>query len=233
MVKDEIRVTKTKLYALPKSLDHDDWAEFEVSFWKPSKGSKQPANFSLTGATYRGPSKREGSFGRLHTLLQKMGDADLLEGKDKMLPRLIKWAGFHVDRGPWYYIENSVFHYSQYLKSEGRMPLSLKSYKNPEQPEPFLKYFKSTIVFGALHDDAIPSIPPWPRAPEMSDEYIYDEKTQEARKKAWERACDKVLEDTLRPWLEGRLPRLMELFETDMVEWFGPDIVDTNNTQGA
>jgi len=231
VVKDEIRVTKTKLYALPEGLDHDDWAQFEVSLWKPSKDSKQPANFSLTGATYRGSSKREGSFGRLDRLLQKMGDADLLEGKDKMLPRLIKWIGFHIDRGPWYYIENSVFHYSQYLKSEGLMPLSLKSYKNPDRHRPYLDYFKSTVV---LSDETIPEIPPWPRAPEKSDEYIYDVKTQEARKKAWDCACDKVLEDTLRPWLEGRLPRLMELFEKDMVEWFGPDIIETNDkTQGA
>ncbi len=77
------------------------------------------------------------------------------------------------------------------------------------------------------NDDAIPAIPDFPRAPDKSDAYVYDPKTVLQRQHAWVKRCAAIVDETLIPWLNGRLPRLMALFEADMVRWFGPEILVT------
>lgn len=42
---------------------------------------------------------------------------------------------------------------------------------------------------------------------------------------AWVKRCEAIVDGTIVPWLNGRLPRLMALFEADMVRWFGPEIL--------
>lgn len=230
-VKDIIRVTRSEEYDMPKTLQNTRFrevAQWEARLWKPSPDSHQPAHFSITGQT-KVPHKWDiEQGGMLHDLLFEFERRGLLRGKDKLLPGLTRWHLFDVKGGPMHYVANGSYHYKLHLRHLGVLPLSEYAHRNPRDNEgpKALDYFKNTIIFGALPDDVIPEIPPMPRPPPASDAYVYDANVATQRRKEWLARCENLVSNTLAPWLEGRLPRLMELFEADMVRWFGPDIVE-------
>jgi len=229
-VRDINKVTHTNRYRLPKNYGYGTGnfsAQWEVRLWRPGGASTQSANFSITGEIRRDYSGEVQACGRLDEDLLLFAEKGLLKDKDGMLPELLRWQGFHVDRGPWYYVDNSLYWYKIYLRREGKLPPSPHFWERDERPEDAkaLDYFKSTIIFGALDDDKIPEIPELPRAPDASDAHVYEPRVAEQRQIAWSKRCAEVVDETLTPWLQGRLPRLMALFEADMVRWFGPEIL--------
>jgi len=229
-VRDINKSLKSAVYNTPEDLAFGAGrqAQWEARLWKPSGTSPQSASFSITGEIKHPRAKDAECCGCIHDTLVEFSKRGILKGKDQILPELIRWHGFHVDRGPWYYIETSTYFYKIYLRREGRLPPGV-AYWERDRPEDVraLDHFKSTIVFGALDDDAIPAIPDFPRAPDKSDAYVYDPKTVLQRQHAWVKRCAAIVDETLIPWLNGRLPRLMALFEADMVRWFGPEILVT------
>lgn len=235
-VRDINKSLKSDVYDAPRDLAHGYGrkARWDAHLWKPSDTSTQSACFGVTGDIWLPGARDVDSCGCLHDDLVEFGKRGLLKGKDEILPDLIRWHGFHVDRGPWYYIENSTYFYKIYLRREGRLPPGVKFWEHdrPEDAQA-LDHFKSTIVFGALDDDAIPEISELPRAPDASDAYVYDPKTALQRQHAWVKRCEAIVDETLIPWLNGRLPRLMALFEADMVRWFGPEILVTPDSKDS
>jgi hypothetical protein len=233
-VRDINKVTHSQVYDLPKDYGYgpgDFVAQWEVRLWRPGGASTQPANFSITGEIKRRGYREPQACGRLDDDLREFAKLGRLQGKDVILPELLKWQGFHVDRGPWYYVENGLYWLHRHLRHAGRLPEAVESYlrstRDYEKAEDAkgLDHFKSTIAFGALDDDAIPELPELPRAPDASDAHIYELKEIERRHHAWVRRCEAIVDDVIVPWLNGRLPRLMALFEADMVRWFGPEIL--------
>lgn len=237
-VKDISHTTHTATYPVPKDLAYGQpglvtcW---EVRLWKPGGDSPQSANFSVTGET-RVPGRRDvESCGCIHDLLVEFDRRKLLQGKDARVPGLVRWHGWHVDRGAWSYVENSTYWYKRHLRHLNQLVPGVE-YWERQRPEAArddanaLDHFKSTIVFGALPDDVIPAIPPMPRAPDATDEFLYEPHVAKKRYRDWVKRCEATVDDALVPWLNGRLPRLMALFEADMVRWFGPEILTTPET---
>jgi hypothetical protein len=205
--------------------------------WRPGGASTQPASFCVTGEIKTEGARGAVACGRLDDTLRAFAKRGLLQDKDVILPDLLRWNGFHVDRGPWYYIENSTYWLQRHLRAIGQLPPPIESWlqstreSDKADDAKALDYFKSTIVFGALDDDAIPPIPEMPRGPDATDEYVYDRDTVQQRHAAWVKRCEALVSDAITPWLKGRLPRLMALFEADMVRWFGPDILVPSDNQ--
>jgi hypothetical protein len=229
-VKDTIKTTKTQTYEVPLDLAYGtrgELAQWSPRLWKPSPASPQPAHFNVTGETWVPGRRGIESGGCLHELLQEFSARGLLTGRDAILPELVKWHGFSVRTGPTYYIENTLFWYKRHLRNEGRLPPSANPWER-EQPgdKNALPHFKACCVFGILPYDTVPELPPFPRQPSVNDHWVYGEKKAEARLNAWRKRCAEVVEEALTPWLNGRLPRLMEIFEGDMVRWFGPEILE-------
>ena len=132
--------------------------------------------------------------------------------------------------GPWYYIENNTYWYIQHLQHVGVLPKDVWPWDRNDRSQEYaqaLTNLKTGCVYGALTEDALPLLPQMPRKPDASDYWVYDRKEADHRYKQWVYACHALAKATLTTWLEPRLPRLMELFEADMIEWFGPDIVET------
>lgn len=229
-VRDINKKRPTAVYRMPKELNwgqKDLVGRWEGSLWKPSSESTQPAHFSVTGETWIPGRSDFESGGCLHKELERMGALALLQGHDAILPSLVKWHLFDVKNGPMHYVENAIFHYTTYLRHEGVLPPGVHPWDAPrEEDKNAFQYFKSGILFGVLDDDVVPELPPLPRAPDRSDAWVYDAETAEARHVAWVKTGKKLVRDTLTPWLTGRLPRLMALFEADMVRWFGSEILE-------
>lgn len=230
-VRDINKTTHTATYPVPPDLAYGShralYAKWEVRLWKPSDDDPQPAHFSVTGEL-RYPNAHDiKSGGRLHALLLKFAKRGLLDARDAIVPSLLRWHLFDVANGPMHYVANGVFWYKIYLRRQGKLPKSANFWDRDDRPEDAeaLKHFKSTIIFGALDDDKIPDLPELPRAPDVSDAYVYEPKVAEQRQIAWRRRCAEIVDETLTPWLNGRLPRLLALFEADMVRWFGPEIL--------
>ncbi len=230
-VKDIIKNKFTERYEMPADLRsrprRQEYARWEGNLWKPYPGHPQPAHFGVTGET-RYPEGRDiNSGGCLHELLREFDARGLLLERDKILVKLIRWHLFDVREGPTHYVANGVYWFCNHLRHEGILPEAAESWlrKRPEDAKA-LEHFKTTIVFGALSDDVIPEMPPMPRPPSSTDAYVYEPAEAKARDIAWRKACVKLVEDTLTPWLLGRLPRLMQLFEEDMAQWFGPEILE-------
>lgn len=235
-VKDIIKNRFTEQYEMPRDLRTNprrhEYAQWRGALWKPSPDSTRPAHFSVTGETRYPAGSDITSGGCLHGLLCEFDARGLLAEEDKLLVKLIRWHLFDVRQGSMHYVANGVFWFCNHLRHEGVLPEAPESWlrKRPEDARA-LEHFKTTIVFGALDDDAIPEIPPMPRQPPSTDAYVYEPTEAKARDIAWRKACVKLVEDTLTPWLQGRLPRLMQLFEEDMAQWFGPEILEA--TSGA
>lgn len=64
------------------------------------------------------------------------------------LVSLLKWHGFHIYRGPWYYIENGKFWLEMYY---GKI---VKGIYAPDPKEAFC----STVVFGIVEGDVFPEL---------------------------------------------------------------------------
>jgi hypothetical protein len=73
--------------------------------------------------------------------------------------KYLKWHLCHLDRGPWYYFENSLF----WAGKKGQ-------YKDT----PNAKHFKSTIVYGAAEGDDVP-------AEEITNEFLEAATEEEIR----------------------------------------------------
>lgn len=230
-VRDINKTTHTATYPVPKDLAYGSadplYATWEVRLWKPSDDDPQPAHFSVTGETRYLNARDIESGGCIHDLLLEFAKRDLLNARDAIVPSLLRWHLFDVTEGPMHYVAYGVYWYKIYLRREGKLPKSVNFWERDDRPKDAkaLDCFKSTIIFGALEDDKIPELPELPRAPDASDAHVYEPRVAEQRQIAWRKRCAEVVDETLTPWLQGRLPRLMALFEADMVRWFGPEIL--------
>lgn len=194
--------------------------------------SGQNAYFAVTGEiweTLRGRKRGEIGGGCLHDDLQALADTGKLRGRDTILPELLRWHLFDVRRGPMHYIANGVYWLQRHLRSTGTLPgprstqryLASTTESDKAEDKRALECFKSTIVFGALADDEIPAIPDF-----GPNKFAGAEGSEADKRDAWIIYCESEIDRVIRPWLEARLPRLMEAFEADMVRWFGPGIVE-------
>lgn len=231
-VRDINKTTHTATYPVPEDLAYGSrrtlYATWEVRLWKPSDDHPQPAHFSVTGET-RYPNARDiESGGCIHDLLLEFAKRGLLNERDAIVPSLLRWHLFDVKNGPMHYAANGAFWYKKYLRHTKVLPPTVDWWDRDSKDGPeTLDHFKSTIVFGALADDAIPALPEFPRSPDESDAHVYEPAVALRRKHDWVRRCEAIVDETIVPWLNGRLPRLLALFEADMVRWFGPEILVT------
>lgn len=206
-VKDVKILTQSKSYRLNPPIDGIYNIQWDIQLWKfDPPYAPQAAYFSITGKGNYDKFKKFGSsFGRHNDLILKLSERGILKEKDKLLPQLIKWHSFSVTEGPSYYIENSLYNFKLYLRGLGKLSLSEESSLNPttETQIKSLGQFKTSSLFGYLPDDLIPIV----------DVSIPFKLTED------------VVDGILLPWLHERLPKLMTLFETDMVKWFGETIL--------
>lgn len=226
-VRDISKTTYTATYPVPEDLASGQRklrVRWEVSLYKPSDNDPQPAYFRVKGATWIQGQHCLESAGCLHDLLVSLATRGLLNERDAIVPSLLRWHMFNVKYGPSQYIANSLFWYKKYLRHIKVLPPPVDWWWDSKDEPEALDHFKSTIVFGALDNDTLPAVPEMPHEPDSNDPYN-EPKVVRQRHRNWVRQCEIAVDAAITPWLKERLPRLMPVFEADMVRWFGPKIL--------
>lgn len=230
-LKDENRTYLSRWYAIGRSTVGQFKAELH-------KIDGQAAYFAITGEerqTSPNGSPLPGdralvSCGQLHGQLFAM--VGQLRDLDELLPKLTRWQHCRITEGPMHYIENGCYWWMRHLAEIGKLPrLRENEYdlndhiyfkKESYDPDP-VEAYQHTVIHGALKDDTLPPEDfDLPKPPDKAAVH-YDDNYIETRK-AWAQTCRDIIKDTIRRHLEPRLPRLMALFEEDMVEFWGPDV---------
>lgn len=150
------------------------------------KIGSQSAHFSVTGEVRRKGAKDCDMCGCIH---------DEIARHFPELRGLIKWHLCSVTDGPMHYLANAQYWW-ELATGESRWAKDRKPY----DPDP-MQAFRSTVVYGALADDAAMALDPksgsWP---------------------------------TVAAWLTARLPALMAQFRVEM-DAAGVPFVDATNMQ--
>ncbi len=211
--------------------------QFDGHLWKPTPDSPQPAHFGITGVMSKRKEPMQDhhamSYGCLHDELDAIKHR--LRGRDVLLPKRLRWHLFDVRCGPMHFGPNAAYWLQLHLRREGVLPQTVThwTHKNGEARDNPLESFKRTVLFGELEDDAMPELPDQPRRPDKSNVWIYDSNTVYKKELGWELEAERRIKASVTEWCAKRLPRLMALFEADMVAWFGPDIMEGQEDASA
>lgn len=149
-------------------------ATYGIDYGFARKHNQAP-HFAITGETevYRN-GWREDSGGCLHELIEK---------HFPHLAPLVKWHLMALGEGPMHYLANGIYWW-EHAEAIRTFQDSYEWEKYGSPRAAGLAHFKSTIVFGAIPDEELPSEGKSPQA--------------------------------VREWLQGRLPKLLELFNAAM-----------------
>lgn len=105
------------------------------------KIGQQEPYWSVTGEiqALRGNRWREDSMGSIHDSIAKHFPE---------LASAIKWHLSNLTTGPMHYVENAVYWYEKHL--------GVSKYPDKDDHEKALNHFRSTVVYGAVEEIAIP-----------------------------------------------------------------------------
>jgi hypothetical protein len=192
---------------------------FKASFWKSSRVPQQPAHFSITHESIN--SCRVVS----DRLIALFPEAPF---ELKQLFKLDKWHLWDVKNGAMHYIGNAQYWYKLYLVKEGKLLVNDQDpyglYRPEKCPEDALKLFKSTVAFGEIKGEKLPQIKlDHVLRPTNAEKLVLDN-WNSLRKQA----INKIYYDVdkqIQAWCENRFPTIMQLFEKDMVEFWGPEVL--------
>lgn len=193
------------------------------------KIGQQAAYFSATYNRVHIRSKEWDSFGAGVEHVLKDITEPLPPKVQFLRDRCLRWHLTHVDSGPMHYAPNAQYWWRNYLRSLDLLPRYIGKkvitdiYDKCYNKDP-LGGFKTTVVFGCIEGDELPSLefPKHPR-PSQAEQYVLDD--WEKRMNAavtFERAeIDKIIHD----WTGARFEKVKEAFERDMVELWGQDVL--------
>lgn len=204
-------------------------------------GSQKPY-FSLTGEETSILDSRMFSCGCIHgTIEENAANGVITDAKDKeLLLSLIKWHLVDSEGTPMHYVANAAYHWHQHLIHTGMLPPhvgtpryggypNLNREDEGKDPDKFLKYFKSTTVFGSVYGDELPIFTPVVNphpTPQESDEYVYDRLEVRARRVRYQKAMYDHQDSTIGAWCEARRLPLRTAFFSAMRSVFGDSIFE-------
>lgn len=214
---------------------------FTAALWKPSPTDPQRAYFSLTGDGFRlltrdpkGPRVWE-SGGCLHDALRALGARGALQGKDALLPGLIKWHLTDHTGRPMHYVENGVYLWQMHLLKEDKLPPRGTRGKYGGYPDLSAEYetrdllaqFKSTVVW---HEgEPLPEFDASPvelPRPQTTDRYVYEPDEALRRSKAYVDAQYAKQAAAVTSWLNARAHGLRLQFTHDVGTIFGREVME-------
>lgn len=192
---------------------------FKVAFWKSTKYLQQPAHFSVTHTS-------DYSCGVVSDRL--LGLFSNPPKELKQLLKLDKWHLWDVKNGAMHYVENAKYWYKLYLVKEGKLLINDQDpygLYNPEKhKDDALKHFKSTVAFGEIKGESLPNINLEHILRPTNAEKLVLDNWNALRKQAINKIYYDV-DQQIQTWCENRFPAIMQLFEKDMVEFWGPEIL--------
>lgn len=212
---------------------------FEVRMQKYEERPEQKAYFSITYETRRvrcGVRTGIDSFGaNADTALANLLAAGVvLDGKDTLLPGLLKWHCTDIVQ-PLHYATNATYWFRRFLFNNGELPVHKRKWLRTYEPHRgemcdlarCLDNFRSTVIFGAVEGDVLPSMDvEFPDEPPKSLVYVgLEADAYETAYDKWVDTYHELVNARITEWCEARHDQLMRAFEGDMVAFWGEEIL--------